>query len=289
MINAPSSFRRIRPSPLACFALAGLVASSACAQLEVVPDALPQAVFFGDARPIRATFRNADAKPVDIEARVKIFQTSSATAGCVSESSWKKLQVLAGQTVIESASLKLSAVKAETRFVVQWLENTNKVIGTTDVLVYPTNLLEELKLLIGDEESLGVFDPSGQLKPLLKKAKVGFVDLGDAALENYRGKLAIFGPFQSKAQMQEDLPPRIQTIARKGVAVVWLRPPLEKHDKLQPSFYSVLENQIATVVVQPDLVANLAENPRSQLNLVYFCKLALHPEPAQLPDLTPQP
>jgi len=33
----------------------------------------------------------------------------------------------------------------------------------------------------------------------------------------------------------------------------------------------------------------LAENPRSQLNLIYFSKLALNPELFLLPDLNTQP
>jgi hypothetical protein len=51
----------------------------------------------------------------------------------------------------------------------------------------------------------------------------------------------------------------------------------------------VPEKQIAIVVVQPELVADLANNPQSQLNLIYFCKLALHPQPPALPDFSPQP
>ena len=37
------------------------------------------------------------------------------------------------------------------------------------------------------------------------------------------------------------------------------------------------------------LVANFPENPRSQLNLIYFCNLALNPQPPVLPVLSPQP
>jgi hypothetical protein len=43
------------------------------------------------------------------------------------------------------------------------------------------------------------------------------------------------------------------------------------------------------MVVQADLVAKLPKNPKSQLNLVYFCKLALNPAPLSLPDLKTQP
>jgi hypothetical protein len=51
----------------------------------------------------------------------------------------------------------------------------------------------------------------------------------------------------------------------------------------------VPKNQNVVVVVQPELVANFPENPRSQLNLIYFCNLALNPQPPVLPVLSPQP
>ena len=61
-------------------------------------------------------------------------------------------------------------MKAETKFLVQWLEDSNSVIGRTEVLVYPTNLLHELKLLVDEsEDNLGVLDPQNQLKPALKQ------------------------------------------------------------------------------------------------------------------------
>ena len=259
------------------------------AQLEVVPDSKPQFALSGNERRISVVLRNLGANSASTEVRTRLFQTTSATGVQTADAPWKELQVLGGQTIIESAALDFPAVNGETRFIVQWWESTNKVIGTSEVLVYPTNLLEELKPLLGDEGVLGVLDRQNQLKPLLKKVKVEFVDLENTVLEDFRGRLAIIGPFESKNQMREGFSGRIQRIARKGVAVVWIQPPPEHRDKLLPSFYSVPQNGIAVVVVQPEQVANLAENPRSQLNLIHFCKLALHPEPFRLPNLNPQP
>jgi hypothetical protein len=245
-------------------------------------------VFAGDARKITAVWRNAGDKTATVEVGTRLCQTSSATVSPLAEKPWKKIEVLPGQTVLEFILMDFPAVNAETRFLIQWLEGTNHVIGTTDVLVYPTNLLAELKMLAG-EEPLGMFDPGDQLKPLLKSAKVDIVDLEDTGLEDFRGKLAIVGPYESKAQMREGSANQIQVMARKGVAVVWLQPPQDKRDKLQPSFFPVPEGQIATVVVQANMVADLAENPRSQFNLIHFCRLALRPVPPQLPHLTPKP
>ena len=109
------------------------------------------------------------------------------------------------------------------------------------------------------------------------------------ALEDFSGKLAIIGPFQSTAQLREGLAQAIQHIARKGTAVVWIQPPPNPDDGITPSFYVVPEGKGAVVVVQPNLLADFAENPQSQLNLICFCKLALHPAPPALPNLSSQP
>ena len=258
------------------------------AQLELATNAEPQRVFFGGAKTIAVTFHNPSDENFEGEVRARIMQTSSATAVQLSETPWKKFQVLPGQTVIESAQLDFPAVKAETKFLVQWLENSNHILGKTEVLVYPTNLLAELKPLAGDEP-LGVFDPQNQLKPLLKNLKLKFTDMENSGVENFSGSLAIVGPFQSHAKMREGLVGQIKALARKGTAIVWLLPPPEKRGKLSPSFYSVSENTNAVIVVQPELVADLPDNPQSQLNLIYFCKLALQPEPFRLPNSTIQP
>jgi hypothetical protein len=148
-------------------------------------------------------------------------------------------------------------------------------------------LLKELKPLVG-EDPLGVIAPLNQLKPLLKAAAIECQDLEDTGLEGYHGNLAIIGPFQNRAQMREDLPKRIKALAQMGAAVVWIQPPPEdKRQGLKPSFYAVPEGKGAVVVVQADQVANLAEKPQAQLNLIQLARLALRPEPPQLPHLTP--
>ena len=106
-------------------------------------------------------------------------------------------------------------------------------------------------------------------------------------LPGVTGTLAVLGPFSSSAQLPEELPERVETIAKRGVAVVWIQPVAEKPEKILPSFYSVQKGRGTVVVVQPALVANLAESPRSQLNLVRFCRLALDPQPMPLPGLSP--
>lgn len=273
----------------AIFIPAWAVAFAACAELSVVPAPEPQSVLGGDIRKIAIRLCNAGNQPVAAELRSRLLQASSATAVRLGEAPWKEIQVLPGQTIVESAQVSFPAVKAETRFLVQWLENTNRVLGTTEVLVYPTKLLNELKPLAGDDDgALGVFDPQNQLKPLLKNAKVDFVDLEDIGLESFRGKLAIVGPFKSREQMADDLADRISTFARKGGAVVWFRPPSTPRDrKLSPTFYTVPLGDGAVVVAQGQLVSGLADNPSAQLNLIQLAEYAVRHEPPRLPNRTP--
>ena len=258
---------------------------AAPAQLQVVPDKRPVSLFSGESRSLPVVFHNPDAVPVSSEIRLRLFQTSSATATPLAELSWKRLQVLPGQTVLESARLDLPAVRAETRFVVQWVIESNQVVGVSELLVYPTNLLHELKQLLGDTE-LGVLEPHNELKPLLKAAGVEVRNLQDAGLDRFYGKLAIIGPFQFKEETPGNLPVSVKGLARKGTGIVWIQPPRSEREPIQPSFYSVPEGKAAIVIVQRELVENLSQNPQAQLNLIQLARLALHPEPPSFPDLT---
>jgi hypothetical protein len=274
-------------------AAAVLLASSLVtrAQLIVLPEKEPQHLFGAGARTIPVLLRNDSVQPAGVAIRTRLYQASSATAVVLSEAPWKKPEVLPGQTVVESATVDFPAVKAETRFLIKWLAGTNEVLGMTEVLVYPTNLLRELRTLAG-EEPLGVFDPQNALKPLLKSAGVEFSDLEDAGTEAYQGKLVLAGPFQNQSEMRSGLAAQLRALARKGAGVVWIQPPPQKdarhRERLKPSFYTVPEGKGAVVMVQPALVQNLPHDPQAQLNLVHFARLALHPEPLSLPYLTPE-
>ena len=185
---------------------------------------------------------------------------------------------------MESAVLNLPVVSAETRFLLQWADGKSNIIGRTELLVYPPGMLRDLKPILG-EQPLGVLDPQSQLKPLLKDVGIEVLDLEDSSLGDFPGKLAIIGPFQTRAQMPEGLAGQIKRMAEKGVAVVWLLSPLSRREGIMPSFYGVHEGKGTVVVVEPSLVSDLPQNPRTQLNLIRFAGLATHPEPGRLPFL----
>jgi hypothetical protein len=134
-----------------------------------------------------------------------------------------------------------------------------------------------------------MLDPDGAFKPVLTQNGVAFLDLGGKALEEFSGKLAIIGPFQSRSQMHDGLAQAVRKMAQRGVAVVWIQPPPEPTDPMVPSFYVVPGGKASVVVVKSDLVIDFSKTPKSQLNLVYFCRLALNPAPLSLPYLGLQP
>jgi hypothetical protein len=89
--------------------------------------------------------------------------------------------------------------------------------------------------------------------------------------------------------MGQDLRDRIEAAARKGTSVVWILPHISVHDKLKPSFYSVPVGTNFVVLAHFGLVANLRDNPQSQLNLLRLCRLAINLEPVRLPESATQP
>ncbi|MDR3458259.1 MAG: hypothetical protein P4N60_12490 [Verrucomicrobiae bacterium] len=268
-------------------ALLGCTSGPARAQLQPLPDQPPQRVFGGGASKIDVLWHNAGNDMINVDVSTRILQASSATTAEICEVPWKKLQVLPQQTVVESAQLDFPTVKAETKFLVQWIGASNQVLGLTEIRVYPTNLLGELSIIF-KEADLGVLDANDELKPMLKQNGVAFLNLGERALEDFHGKLAVIGPFHPLAQMREGLAESLQKIAAAGVAVVWLQPP-GTTEEIMPSFYVVPGTKAAVVVAQADLTAHFSDSPQSQLNLVRFCKLALDPKPFLMPNLASQP
>ena len=112
----------------------------AFAQLEILPAEQSPAVFGGDTRLVQVVFRNSGEGSIKTALKTRLFQLSSATRMPVGEAeAWKKLTVLGGQTVLETIRLKCPDVRTTTRFEIRWLDDADKAIGQTLVMVYPTN------------------------------------------------------------------------------------------------------------------------------------------------------
>lgn len=270
-------------SPTILALVSALALSSVRAQVRVQPDGGMPPIFSGGQRLVVVRLNNPAKTTTNLDARVRLLQTSTATVVRIAELPWKHLELLPGQTVVESAAISFPAVEAETKFLIQWLGDVGHVIGLTEVLVYPTNLLAQFKSLAGGEP-LGVFDPANELKPLLRAQSVAYQDLVEEGTDKFHGKLAVFGPFVSRNQMRESLADDIRVLAKRGVAVVWLQPPSKPRAPFKPSFYSVSVDAGVVVVAQAGMVSRLADNPEAQLNLIRLAELALRPEPLDLPE-----
>jgi len=225
---------------------------------------------------------------VTADIRSRLYQASSSLAAPWSERPWKQLTILPNQTVLESADLSFPSITSETRFLVQWLAENNRVLGTTEVLVYPTNLLKELKPLIRDEP-LGAFDPQNVLKPLLTNVGVEFLDLQDVEPTTFVGNLAIFGPFPTNSPSLQHLLTEAKSLACKGVAVIWFQAAPDRTDELRPSFFIAHEGKGSILIAQEYLVSDLANNPKSQLNLVRLARFAVCPGHDRVTDFALNP
>jgi len=254
------------------------------AQVRVVPDPEGRCVFSGNARRIPVSLENVGAGVETLDLRIRLYQTATEIAALVSDSSWKTLTVLPGQTILDTALVDFPAVQSETGFLVQWLGNAGRVLGTTKFLVYPETLLKALKPLAG-EEALGVFDPQNELKPLLRAAGIGVHDLESAGSERFSGRLAIIGPFQSKDQVPPMLATEAKAMARRNVGIVWICPPAEPNDRLVTSLHLGAVGTALVVVAQNSVVSDLARSPQSQLHLVELAQVVLRCAPFPVPDL----
>jgi len=257
------------------------------AQLQVVSQSSAQTLFPGDACPVAVIFHNPEDHRVIVKLSTQLYQASSATAAPLGRPRvWKALEVLAGQTILETNPLAFPSVAHATRFVIQWLDATNRVLGNSEVMVYPTNLLDALRTL-ANKKPLGVFDPQNQIKPLLTSSGLFFQDLEEQGIDNFSGRLAIIGPISADAPRPEALADEIINLARVGAAVVWIKADVACGPVLEPALYNLRVGQGAISVVRSRALLNLATNPLAQLNFVRAAQLAIKPDLLSLNN--PQP
>ena len=229
----------------------------ASAQVEIIPDDPPPAVFAGKPQTVRLVIHNKADKQVDVDCTTRLFQATAATAVPVGEAQpWKALHLLPGQTIIETATFTFPAVRAAAKFLVQWGE-----LGRTSVQVYPDDLLKGLSKLAGDNP-VGVFDPDNKLKPILKHAGVKYADF-EVETEDCRFALV----------WTARLPETVAAHVKKGMGAVWIRP------TKTPAAYADRREAGIVVIVPPATMIGLAESPLPQLNLLRFAELAV-----QLPE-----
>jgi hypothetical protein len=251
----------------ALFLVSGVL--SARADLEIVVPDTPQIVFAGTPAAAALKVRNPDPERREQEFSIRLVQLSSSIAMPIGETQpWKKIEVLAGQTVVESVPVTLPEVRAATSFRIE-VSAAGRVVARLPILGCPREMLKRLAEW-GGETPVGVYDRDAKLKPMLQKAEIPFTDLepGDDPAA-YRGRVAILGPFASEAGADwKDLAGKL---AGKGVAVVVLLPQLRAF----PFSEAVREGSV--VVARGVRVDDLAGSAAQQLALLRLVELALTP------------
>jgi len=251
------------------------------APLVLVPGESRQVVFADEAQSIEVRFRNSTATNVEVPLRFRVFQASSATVLPIGEPhSWKTLPVLAGQTVVESFAVRFPAVRVDTRFLVQWLDEHEQALGTTEVVAVPPNLLCELKSLAG-ETPLGVFDPQDQLRPLLRRVGVEFEDLDPDDIERFRGRLAVVCATDAKEEEPPALSRGLKKCREAGVNILWFRRTVP--GMTSPATVCLVRPGAGTLVVaDSQALSGLADSPARQRTLISLARLTVKAEQFEL-------
>jgi hypothetical protein len=244
------------------------------AQLEVSSGDEPQACFGGERRTIRIFVRNSGAGSEEKTLRTRVYQASSSTIMPLGEAQpWKKLTVLGGQTLLESATVNFPEVRAATRFYVRWLDDGGKSIGQTRVTVYPAKLLKELTVLSG-EKPFGIFDPQERITPLLKRLEIEFVDLTEGErLDSFQDRLAIIMPGDTTSAPPGEWHKRVPALTTRGVSVVLIARSLPA---TRASNHPLIFVNGPVVSMAPEVISDLETNPTAQETLLQCARLALN-------------
>jgi hypothetical protein len=252
--------------------------------LEIVASGNSIQCVFGGARcAVSVLVYNRRQAEIVAQLHLRLYQASSATVAPFTEITWKELHVLRGQTLLEEFSIDLPAVRGETSFIVQCLDEGNRIIGTVPLLVYPAGLLENLKTM-GDNKAVGVFDPQSALRPSLQAASVDIVDFEPNVMRAFTGRLAILAPRDVRSQNSALMFDDAMALAKRGVGVVLLWPAPQVTGAIRPSFRILPRLPGCVVVAQAELVRDLATRPQAQLNLLQLCRAALNPALFDLPE-----
>lgn len=257
---------------------------AAAAQLELIPGESGVEVFSGTNRAVVVLLKNPTAKTVEEPVRARIFQAASDTTMPVTNLSWKTLTVRAGQTVMETARLDFPVVRSATRFVVRWEGAEGRKVGVTEVLVHPPHPLSELKPMLAGKV-LGVFDPDGELKPVLQSAGVPFEDLENSELRGFEGGLALIRPAAEPTKRRSGFSAEVTALVKAGLAVVWIETAPELlRSSVEPRVVFQHFGEGAMVISRARSISTFRDNAAGQVNLTRLCRVALGREPLGLPE-----
>lgn len=182
---------------------------------------------------------------------------------------------------MERFQVEFSAVRAETRFRIQWSAD-GAAAGATEVWVYPPRILAGISNLT-QGRPVGLHDPDGRIRPLLAEAGIATTDLAGMDPADFEGALVLYAPPSTAGSVPAGRKAQVRALAERGVAVVWFQPPPEPRDPPGPGFRTVPVGPSAVVVADGAPMERLSTDPVAQRLLVQLVSEALKPAPVELP------
>ena len=240
---------------------------------------IEQLVFGGGSSRIQTIFRNRTEHQVKLALSSRLYQASSSTLAPIEESKpLRTITVEGGQAIIETIGVKLPAVRSETTFILQW-HNEESKLGRTVIHVFPTNLLEHSSVL-GTPQSVGLFDPDGNLRGAFSSNTIRLLNSADD-FASFDGSLLIVAPAQKEEARATT--ESVVNCAKRGAGVIWIQPPTAHETIGLPSSYVVKIGDSNVVMAQASSVTNLAQSPRAQLTMIHLAELATGRRKLDLP------
>ena len=254
--------------------------------LEVVRLPEPQQVFADGLRAVEVRFRNSAPEAARIEVRIQLLQLSSATVAPVGgPRAWKRLTVLPGQTILETAEIEFPKLRTPARFAARWLDADGKLLGVTEVWAHPENLLAAFKLLAGGQ-AVGLSGETGALRPVLTAHGIVVSELSGAkSWDDFRGRLALFVSKPGSSQDEFRTDAAVLSRAKEGLAVVWLQTPRAIPPSVPPLVERMQVGRGGVVLAPESLLAGLDRSPAAQLALMRLAELALSPPSSLLASI----
>lgn len=248
------------------------------------PAAQTQVVFADRPSVIRQDIRNEGDLAVQQPVRLRLHQLTSSTAAPVT--GWelrKQVDVPAGQTLRTSVAVSLPKVTSPTRFRVTWIDETGKVLGSTEVVGCPPDLFQPLRTASA-KQPIGLLGEAKGLAGLLRQQGCQVREL-DAIedLKSFAGPVVLVALSYRPKEDQEDFS-RIaaQHAKDRGGRIVWLLEPDNLSLTPEPAV-CVFTHGRGTLVVSTGMkMAELPQSPLNQLRLVWLVELALASEENRL-------
>ena len=251
------------------------------AAIEIVPDQTTPTFFGNGKRLIRPLLHNTDNRPNIVNLRFQIYQASGSTLMPLGDARpWKKLSMAPSQSVLESLEIEIPTIRGVTKFRVIWFDGETK-LGMTEIYAFPDGLLKTLQTLAGSQP-IGVLDSENHLKAALGTTPmVELKEAEDIAITD--AVLILVAPLADENR-PAGLTSALKKRAATGGAIVWIQPVSSRQLQPLPDAYVVSEGNGKIVVASATIVADLANSPLSQLNLVRLSELATGKKQLELPQ-----